>query len=530
MADNSGNEQTAGAIGTQAVDWYGRHLEGPKGFYIIISSVLAALFLIRGLLFDGATNDDAEQLLFSQDFAWGYILGNPPLYTWIVIAVQQVIGINLPSVTAVKFALLWLTYHFLFKSARMVLDDDRLAIVAALSPFGFYYVAWDALLGYSHTVLAACLYAATFLGLLRARSRGDLKSFVLLGVAIGLGLISKYTYVLFTMAMTCACFADPAFRKHLIRPYALATIVIAGAIASPHFAWVIAQSDQISAAAEGKFEIAAGSNYARTVLSGFANSLSIVTGFLSPLWIILLAVFHRAIWERLRSAVAPNRHQRFLAVYLMALVALLVGAVLVFEITKLRPHYMFLLVLFPIFFFAFLKPVLKNTRSLRVYHVILLSLAVFSLAGMTIKYVSEPWRCKRCQLLLPYDEIARQIRQSGYKNGTIYAYWFPHALPGNLRVYFPDQRIVSVKFTKLAPAPSGGSGQCLMIWMPKPRGVMDAKGMIEISNRQLGVSVPDREKFLWAPVRNIEFTYARTESRTDQLHFILLENGQGKCR
>ena len=147
MADNSGNEQTAGAIGTQAVDWYGRHLEGPKGFYIIISSVLVTLFLIRGFLFDGATNDDAEQLLFSQDFAWGYILGNPPLYTWIVIAAQQVIGINLPSVTAVKFTLLWLTYHFLFKSARMVLDDDRLAIVAALSPFGFYYVAWDALLG-----------------------------------------------------------------------------------------------------------------------------------------------------------------------------------------------------------------------------------------------------------------------------------------------------------------------------------------------------------------------------------------------
>ena len=407
----------------------------------------------------------------------------------------------------------------------MVLDDDRLAIVAALSPFGFYYVAWDALLGYSHSVLAVCLYSATFLGVLRAGSRGDLKSFVLLGIAIGLGLISKYTYVLFMMALTCACFAVPAFRKQLIRPYVLATIVIAGAIASPHFAWVIVHSDQIFAVAKGKFEMATGSNYAMTVLSGVANTLSVVVGFLSPLWIILLVVFHRDIWKRLRSTVVPNPHQRFMATYLMALVALLIVVVLVFEITKLRPHYMFLLVLFPIFFFAFLKPVLKNSRSLRVYHVILFSLALSTLAGMTIKYFSEPWRCKRCQLLLPYDDIAQKLRQLGYKNGTIFAYWFPHALPGNLRVYFPDQRIVSVKFAKLRPPASGEPGQCLIIWMPQPNGKMDAKGMIYLANERLDVSVPDH-----TPIQKIEFTYARNVSRIDRLHFILLENGQGKCR
>jgi len=53
-----------------------------KGHFLRIDFIyLAVLFVLRVALFPGASEDDAEQLIYAQTWAWGYNTNQPPLYT-----------------------------------------------------------------------------------------------------------------------------------------------------------------------------------------------------------------------------------------------------------------------------------------------------------------------------------------------------------------------------------------------------------------------------------------------------------------
>jgi len=130
-------------------------------------------------------------------------------------------------------------------------------------------------------------------------------------------------------------------------------------------------------------------------------------------------------------------------------------------------------------------------------------------------------------LLVPFDDIARQVHAAGFVSGTIFAHYFPHDLAGNLRPHFPETRIVSTKFPTVAPPPNPGTGQCLMIWFPKPMGVMDGNGMGTKANQMLDTAFPFR---LDRPVSSITVTLDRTGDRSARVDFVLLDPGVGDCR
>ena len=143
-----------------------------------------------------------------------------------------------------------------------------------------------------------------------------------------------------------------------------------------------------------------------------------------------------------------------------------------------------------------------------------------------MKYVTEPMLCKRCQLLMPYKEISRELRTAGFNDGTIFAAYFPHDLAGNFRSVFPDTRIVSVKFPTITRPLGVKEGQCLIIWLPEPWGNMDALGMTQLANRIFKSNLP-LQNF---PLKAIEFQLERAPMRLGKLHYMLFDPGVGKCR
>ncbi len=501
-------------------------LTTPHGFYILLSVSVFAHFIIRGLLYPGAPTDDAEQLLFSQVLRWGYDVVNPPLYTWLVIAVQQVTGVETWSVALVKFPAYWLIFHFLYVLGKQAIEDNRLAVLAALSPLWLYYVAWDAVLSYSHTVLATALILAALAALIRIKNRGDLASYILFGVAVGLGMLSKYTFVLSAVAMIVASLIYRPYRPGILHPYMFVVLLVAGLVMSPHILWLVQQSDLIGGAVSGKFEIEGSGTFLSARLKGLASAFSSGMGFISPLWLVLLVVFWSPFRQRLRVHDYIPPAMKILAIYIFVVIGLLAVFVLLFGITKIRAHYMFVVIPFPVVFFAWMKPALYNSGRTQVYGTTLVVMAVLLFGGMVGKYISEPLRCKRCQLLVPYKDIGQKIRDAGFKNGTIFAYYFPHDLAGNLRSSFPDTRIVSTKYPTITRPLVDRPGRCLIIWMPEPGGVMDAKGMSRLANTNLGTNIP----LIDFPEKPLQFEFDRTSGRNDKLHYMLFESGQGTCR
>jgi hypothetical protein len=513
-----------GGFWTRALAANARIVTTPHGFHLFTLAVIATLFVLRTFLFPGIGGDDGEQLVFAQFLAGGYQLRNPPLYTWLVIAAQWVLGPSVAATLAVKFALLWLIYALLWQVTRTMLNDLRLAALAALSPLALYYVAWDAIHGYSHSILVTVAYLFTVWAVLRLDRENTIGAYALLGLAVGLGFLAKYAYGIFMGAMLIACAFDSGLRRRLLHPRLLTTLAVAILVMLPHLLWVVEQPYPLfPPAPEGT------RSYLTRVAAGLGHAGIAFVGFLSPLWILWLLFFPRALAPR---AVAPafdpvRRWQRFLGVLFLALAALTAAVIIGLGTDQVRTHYMFVFTLFPLYFFARVHAVGTVDKGVFRFAAAITAFAVVAVVGVIVKFVAEPLRCQGCQHHLPYADFARVLRAAGFSQGTIVAYWHPHPLAGNFRAQFPGARVIDAKHPTVRPPPRSKTGQCLLVWTPKPRpDGSDANGAatIDMANAHLATRLaPD------TPAGMIEAPLAMGRGRLARLGYILVP-GRGECR
>ncbi|MEK9673907.1 MAG: glycosyltransferase family 39 protein [Rhodospirillaceae bacterium] len=455
----------------------------------MIALIMASLVLIRAGLFPGTGGDDGEQLIFSQYFDWGYQVRNPPLYTWLVIAVSNVTGANLWAVNIVKFILLAAVYLCLWRACLRIFQSTEVAAMAALSPVLFYYVAWETVTGFSHSVLAAAIYAGLFLVLVHLRDGGGhITDYVWFGALIGLGAISKYAFWIFAAALIAAALMDRDLRARLLSPKIVLSLAVACAIAFPHYQWLWARAGALGAQA-GTTAAAGGLNAA-----GAWNALKAALGFLSPFWIIALALFPAAVigmFRRGASGAAADPMARVIAWQLgLVLAGTLLGALMLPEF-KVRTHYMFALILFPLWFWLRAEAMGISRRRMALFSMAIAVALFAGPVGMLAKYLFEPIVCNRCQHHLPYADLAARLRAEGFTGGTVIAVSHPDPLPGNLRAVLPEARVISVKHPDIIPPMRNGAGQCLSIWSADVDYQRRGDG-IALANAKLNAAIPPK--------------------------------------
>ncbi len=482
-----------------------------RGAGLLVGVTLLTLFAVRGLLFPGMGGDEGEQLVFSQYFDWGYQVRNPPLFTWLVIAISKAIGTNVYSVITIKFAALILSYFFLWKSAQIILDDDRLAALVAVSPLALYYVAWDSIYGYSHSVLVMAFYMATLWLVVRIAEIPRTRDFIWLGLVIGGGLLSKYVFVLFLVALLSAIALDRSFRQNLFRPPLLMSLVIATLVLMPHLVWLVQNVENPT-----------GGTVDSNSIKSLLRLLLAIVGFLSPLWLILVILFPTAV--KTRPISSDRRWARLLELYFLILCGAAVIAILTLQMDRLRTHYLFILLPMIIYFFLRIKTVIAPLPRLQLYGGIITVFAAVSALGMMIKFAGEPLKCSRCQHHIPYADLANELSGAGFDRGTIFAYWHPDPIAGNLRVWFTDSRVISAKHPKVQPPLNDRKGQCLLVW-PLTNNDVGRGATIAMANRYLGTSIAEN-----TPGRQVDAPLVMGNGKRTGLGYILIEPGQGTCR
>jgi len=489
-----------------------------------MGAVILALLFIRALLFPGTGGDDGEQLVFSQVFQWGYQVRNPPLYTWLVMVVGQVTGPNLWAVNIVKFALLYAMYLFLWRAALRLFETREMAALAALSPVLCYFIAWEVVTGFSHTVLTACLYAAVLWVLLCLRDddQGRLTDYALLGLVIGLGAMSKYVFWLFLVALIAAALTDCKMRRRLISPSIFLTLAVATAVMAPHYHWLLPRLGVL----EDQAGDVAGEGAAFS-LRGLGHAAKAAAGFLSPFWLIALACFPAA-FKRLPVNASPHPMARVIGLQIVLVVVLTVIGTLALPEFRIRTHYMFVLMFVPLWVMLRAEAAGATAPRMRVYAVVL-TLVMWALPwGLIGKFLFEPLTCKRCQHHIPYGELADGIRAQGFTGGTIVAHWHPDPLPGNLRAQFPKARVISSKHGDvIPPLRPGANGQCLVVWSADAN--RDGRSpAVSAANHLLSAGIPRDipEKLLTAPLAGLP---SLTDGKTAVLG-VILTPGRGDCR
>lgn len=497
-------------------------ITSPRGFLTFIAMTLTALALIRAFAFPGVGGDDGEQLVFSQFIDWGYQVRNPPMVTWLLIGLQKLTGPSVLSIVALRMLIVFAIYLLSFRLARMVLDNDRLATLSAGSLLMVFYVGWNTIHGFTHTSLVTVFYLAATILVWRLRGRARRADQVALGVVLGLGLLAKYAFLLYALALLIAAAFETETRKRLISGWLVAGFALTLPLVVPQALWLLdfAPADHLSRIDSTYSTL----DVVMQKVKGIVRLVPAVIGFLLPLLVVWLAVF----WTALRHPPeVPDERRADLKLFerlFFLLLAIAAIAILAIQSDRLRSHYLFVLIpLMPYFFLRFGRG-LSDIQIRRFAAVISLA-GVTLIAALVAKYFIEPLVCGHCEDHVPYDTFSDELRDAGFKQGTIFAYFHKDPLAGNLRVRFPGSRVVSAKHPRIVPPSRHAPGQCLIVWPVK--GAVEPKSATILTANQsplaTGVALDH-------PSKKISGYLPPYGKRLHQLEYVLIEKGAGMCR
>ncbi|HYN62979.1 MAG TPA: glycosyltransferase family 39 protein, partial [Candidatus Limnocylindrales bacterium] len=195
---------------------------------------LVTLWRVALLPFDRADlfTDDAQYWFWGQELAWGYY-SKPPLIGWILRLSTAIGGdgmfwirLPLPLIHAGTAVLVALIGRRLF--------DARTGALAGFAYVSLPAVALGSLLVSTDTPMLFC-FALAMLAQLRLAERRSVGWALILGVAVGTGLLAKYAMVYFPLVASLAALALPRARIAL-REAAFAALV-APVIVAPNLWW-----------------------------------------------------------------------------------------------------------------------------------------------------------------------------------------------------------------------------------------------------------------------------------------------------
>jgi 4-amino-4-deoxy-L-arabinose transferase-like glycosyltransferase len=183
--------------------------------------------------------DEAEQFIIGSVYSWGYS-NQPPVYTWIVKMISSLFGMNIRTLIAVKYCLMFCFYFSFYLISHSFWDRKKSLLVTG-SLLLFYTYSYDFNRHLSHTILVTAMASITSLIYIHLLLKKNTSYYLLLGISIGFGIISKYNFVFFLSALILASISTKEGRRMIFDRRTLLSVLICCLIILPHFLWLIHQ-------------------------------------------------------------------------------------------------------------------------------------------------------------------------------------------------------------------------------------------------------------------------------------------------
>jgi hypothetical protein len=499
----------------------------PRGALALLLAWAGFHVLLRLVLSSALTADDAREAVLAQSLQWGYQARQPPLYNWLVWGTFRLVGPGLLALTLVKYATLVLAFWLVYLTARRILTDPRLATLGAFSFLLIVPVSWTIheALTHSVTVLAAC--AATVYALVHLGDAPSPRVYAALGLAVGLGFLSKFTFVVFLAGLALAALSVDRYRRVIRSPGLLVAALVATLLVLPFALWYVGQGHDLGRLYAREVRIEEQDAWAEQARTGLVYVARLAASYLAPVGLVL-AVCFPTIYRRLPPGAGGSPGGRLLGWLLAWMLALLTLAALVGGLGFLKARW-----LIPAFFLVPLYGLWRLERHgvpekrLAVFAVILVLAEVAVVGTLSVRVVGASLFRRPYRMSEPYDDVATGLSRAGFTRGTIVAGF--GTLAGNLAVRFPDARVLHTEYLDFRPPP-GSAGQCLIVWdrHRRWRGGPAAPGPPEDVQRlaaALGVALTGSE-----PVGVVEAPFRFAPAQVRRVYYILFPEGAGQCR
>ena len=248
--------------------------------------------VVLSLLRSGTSYDGAEQLLYTQYFDFGYGRSQPPLFTWMLIAVQQVFGVSQIAENTLKFACLAAGFAAVWRITVALGYAREVAAASMVSLFLLVEIGFEAQRNYTHSVLLFALMGGIAVLYLSAMRRGSWGVYIGLGVLFGAVLLSKYNAIMLIAALVVA---DLSVREAGVfrRAGSLVLWPVAAGMVAPHVIWAIGNTDHVFALTGGF--VGEGESVPFIVLRATAAYVQASAGLLLPLFVVAATAWG---WKR----------------------------------------------------------------------------------------------------------------------------------------------------------------------------------------------------------------------------------------
>lgn len=196
--------------------------------------------------------DHAEQFYFSQVLDLGYN-GQPPLYTYISKLLFSIFGVNFWVLLAFKSCIFLCMILVMMKIAQTLKLSYLQKLVAVFGLALIPHLIFHSQRMLTHTVLVTLwslvlLWQVFQLIYKHQQQQSTIRPYIAIGVICALGLLTKYNFLLFIVAILVALLIDKEHRKLVLTPKIIVAISITTLLFLPHFLWAI---DNFTVATEG---------------------------------------------------------------------------------------------------------------------------------------------------------------------------------------------------------------------------------------------------------------------------------------
>lgn len=487
------------------------------GFALILVVYLALHVLLRLWETPVIAKNDVQEAVAAQMWAWGYHPRNPPLHTWLLMGSYSVFGTNLVAHVMLKYTLLGGVYTFAYLCARRLLSTTTLALVAALSMTLLGPLAWTVHTALTHTLLLAVMVLATLWAAMRMTDRRRTTDYVLFGVMIGLGLLAKYSFLLFLAPLLAGMIMQRDLRRALADTRMLLALVVMALVIGAHAIWMFEQRYDFIQFLTQKQHSEVSRGYIADAASGVLAVVAGALTFLAPFILVVPAVF-RGLAKA--SAERSSDWQKALVAICAIGIALLLLDVLVLRATQFELRYFTCaLLVAPLAVFQWIDRRSPSPEQLRTLCIAIFATALVGFAGLAARAQLEHRSCNRCWEEMPVTQLTHALRAAGFTHGTIVADHYN--LAGNMRLAFTQSRTIAANYEVTLPRyPHAGS--CVLVWNARIAGDAVPASIVRYLQHAGAGAAQGQPHY-------VEAFLHRSSDRIDRFGYLMLPGADGNC-
>ena len=199
--------------------------------------------------------DDAEQIRHAQELFLGYPIPQPPMYSWLSWGMFKIFSTSLFALTLLKYILIFLTFWFTWLVSGKLFQHLQTRYLATFSYLLMPSFAWHMHQGFSHTILLGFGIILSLHALLSLKENNSIKNYLYFGLSLSIGLMAKYSFLLFMIPLLISAISIASFRKIIINQKTLLSIGVFIIVVGPHAYWLTQHYQEVFLSIDQKLKV-----------------------------------------------------------------------------------------------------------------------------------------------------------------------------------------------------------------------------------------------------------------------------------